>query len=105
MRAASLALLVCAGLLIGARLFTSVVYAADEPVAYLVLQARPGLTVERSEPRAQSRPRALVLDEEEPTLAYGHAYIGLMRAAPLLAALCLASSFGLERRSRRLAQA
>jgi hypothetical protein len=106
MRAASLTLLVCALLLICARLFTSIVYAADEPTAYLVLQPTPGLAIERSEPHAQSRPRALVLDQEEPTLAYGPGYVGLMHAAPLLAGLCLVSSLSLAwRRRRRSARA
>ena len=66
-----------------------------------MLRATPGLAVERSGLRGQTRPEGLVLDREEPTLAYGPAYLGLMRAAPLLAVLCLASSFGLAGRSRR----
>ena len=78
-------LLVLAVLVGGSRLFTGVIYLADEPTALLVLKRGPALWIER--PESQDRPFAeqIALDREEPDLVYGGLYVALMRMAPILA--------------------
>lgn len=72
-------------LLGGGRLFTGVIYLSDEPTALLVLKRGPALWIER--PESQDRPLSeqIVLDREEPDLAYGWLYSPLMRLVPILA--------------------
>ena len=107
MRALAAGLLVGALLLGAARLFTGVVYGADSPVAYLVLKSAPDFRVERPEASGSALGHEIVLDAEESQLAYGWAYLGLMRAVPVLATLMvglaavLVATSGRQRRRRR----
>ena len=99
------ALLLLLSVLLGAgRLFTGVVYGVDSPVAYLVLKTAPSARMER--PEAEGRPIAkeIVLDSEEPQLAYDWLYFGLMRAVPFLVAVMLATSVLLLTTSPRRGQ-
>lgn len=90
MRAAIIALVVVAVLLGGARLFTGLVYGADEPVSYLVLKPSPDLVIERIETPTRPARAGRVLAQDELSLPHAGAYIALMRAAPAAAAACLA---------------
>ncbi|WP_338664307.1 hypothetical protein VQH23_03895 [Pararoseomonas sp. SCSIO 73927] len=102
----ALALLVLSLLIGGARLFTGVVYPLDEPTALLVLKRAPALWIERPEARDRPLPDQIVLDRDEPTLAYAWLYLPLMRAAPALApALAGAAVLLLAISARRRAQA
>ncbi|WP_210248463.1 hypothetical protein [Methylobacterium sp. WL103] len=91
MRTFGLALLVLSLLIGGGRLFTGVIYSSDEPVAFLVLKRVPATWIER--PEADDRPLSeqIIIDKEEPSLAYGWLYLPLMRMALPFAA-CLAGA-------------
>lgn len=93
MRAGVFLLLVMAALPIVARLSTGIVYLRDEPVACLVVKQVPALWIERLETVASPMTET-VIDTDETRLVYGAAYAGLMRAAPVIAAV-LAAATGL----------
>lgn len=92
MRKLAAALVLGAILLGAARLFTGVVYGADSPVAYFVLKTSPDPSMERPELRGPPISTEIVLDTEEPQLAYGPLYLGLMRIVPALAAIMIAAA-------------
>lgn len=85
MRRLAFGLLVLAFLVGGSRLLAAVNYRSDEPTAVLALKRGLAVWIER--PEAQDEPVAghVVLDEEEPDLAYGWLYLPLMWMAPALA--------------------
>lgn len=92
MRRAALALVVLALLLGASRLFTGIVYAGDEPTAYLVLKHAPDIRIERPEADGLPIGREVILDTEEPSLVYGWLYIETMRAVPVLDGLMLVAA-------------
>ena len=106
MRAAALALVVLAILLGSTRLFTGLVYGADEPVSYFVIKPRPDATIERTATAAHPVSDDRVLLQDELSLPHADAYITSMRAAPaaavtsLLLALILVALDRVRRRSR-----
>jgi hypothetical protein len=85
MRGLAFVLLLLSLVVGGARLFTGVVYLSDEPTAVLVLKRGPAAWIERPEVRGEPSPSSIVLDRDEPDLAYGRLYRSLMRMAPALA--------------------
>lgn len=100
MRRAGLVLLLAALILAGLRLFTGIVYRADEPVAALVLKHQPGPAIERTETPDRPLARDIVLDQEEPRLFYGALYLGAMRAAPVAIVVMLVAAAILLARAR-----
>ncbi|MCR0981960.1 hypothetical protein [Roseomonas populi] len=105
MRKLALGLFVLSLLIGGARLFTGVIYLSDEPTAILVLKREPAMWIERPEARDRPLPEQIVLDRDEPSLAYGRLYVPLMRAAPALApvlagAAVLLLAISVRRRAR-----
>ena len=94
-----LALLLCA-----ARLFTGIVYEHGDPTTYFVLKHAPSLAMTQENAAATPiRQRFTVLDGDENELFYQPAYLWLMRASFVLAALCGAAAL-LLRGSRRHAR-
>ncbi len=89
MRAAVLVLVVMATLLGSTRLFTGLVYGADEPVSYFVLKPMPDATIERTATAAHPVTDDRILAEDELSLPYAGAYIAVMRAAPAVAGASL----------------
>jgi hypothetical protein len=89
MRATAVMLFATALLLGSARLFTGVDYARDAPIMYFVLKRAPDPQIERTETVLHPVNADVVLDEEEPQLAYFWIYFGLMRAMPALAGLMI----------------
>jgi hypothetical protein len=106
MRVASVILFVAALVLAGARLFTGVDYARDAPIMYFVLKRAPDPQIERTETVQRPVEADIVLDEEEPQLAYFWIYVRLMQATPVLAGLMILAAAGLTAagmvRTRRL---
>ena len=100
MRGLATALLATALLLGVARLFTGVVYGGDSPVAYFVIKTATDSRAERPEVSGPPVGREIVLDREESQLAYGWAYLGLMRAVPVVAALMVGLAAILQATSR-----
>ena len=86
MRTIALTLLVLSMLIGGGRLFTGVIYPSDEPVAFLVLKRAPATWIERPEPDDRPLSEQIIIDKEEPSLAYGWLYFPLTRMALPLAA-------------------
>jgi hypothetical protein len=72
-------LLVAAMVLTGARLFTGVDYARDAPIMYFVLKHAPDLQIERTETVQRPVETDIVLDKEEPQLAYFWVYYRFRR--------------------------
>lgn len=107
MRAAAFALVALAVVLGAARLFTGLVYGADEPVSYFVLKPGPDAVIERTETAARPVSVDHVLVQDELSLPYASAYIAVMRAAPWVAAASLALAailaVGAQRRRGRRA--
>lgn len=106
MRVASVILLVAALILAGARLFTGVDHARDAPIMYFVLKRAPDPLIERTETVQRPVEADIVLDQEEPQLAYFWIYFRLMQAAPVLAGLMILAAAALTAvgrvRTRRL---
>ena len=106
MRAAALALVAVAVLLGAARLFTGLVYGADEPVSYFVLKPAPDFVIERTATAARPVSDERVLAQDELSLPNAGSYIAVMRAAPAAAGASLLLALGLlvvdrvRRRSR-----
>ena len=106
MRIAALVLVAVAVLLGGARVFTGLVYGADEPVSYFVLKTRPDAAIERTATTAHPVSDDRVLAQDELSLPHAEVYIDFMRAAPtaagasLLLALVLLATDRVRRRRR-----
>ena len=106
MRAAVLALVAMAVLLGSTRLFTGLVYGADEPVSYFVLKLRPDAAIERTATAAHPVTEDHILAQDELSLPHAEAYITVMRATPatvgasLLLAVILLAVVGVRRRKR-----
>ena len=106
MRAAALALVAMAVLLGSTRLFTGLVYGADEPVSYFVLKPRPDAAIERTATAAHPVTDDRILAQDELSLPHAEVYITVMRAAPAAAgaSLLLAVILLAVVRSRRRAR-
>ncbi len=101
-----LTLLLVAVMLVGARLFTGIVYEQDDPTTYLVLRSHPSLVIVQTNAADSSVPTQFtILDESENLLGYDDAYVGAMQGALPAAALCIAAALALVRvgRTRRSA--
>jgi hypothetical protein len=81
MRGLTLGLIALAVVMAVLRLGTGIVYESGAPIAALVIKTRPGPLVERAESPAYPLAADIVLDREEPQLAYAPLYLALMRAA------------------------